>query len=223
MYKTEMHCHSAPVSRCAHAGAEVIVERYTAAGYSTVVLTNHISRWNFENYDFASWNDMMDFYLKDYHDLQKAAEGKLNILLGAEIQLDLNHNDYLIYGLNEEKLRGLGDVLPLGFRQFTDRVHEQGCLIYQAHPMRFGMTLMNPDWDGHYDGIEGHNAHDHHDSHNDLAQLWAAKLGLPMSSGSDFHDPEGHIGGGILTERPIMTMAELMNTLKSGAYELIRE
>lgn len=223
MYKTELHAHCAPISPCAHADTETLVRRYVEAGYSTVVLQNHFCRYGFSRVPQLAWDDCKRYFLSGYHELKKAAEGKLNILLGAEMRIDANINDYLIFGLTEEKLLSIPMFFDMRFNQLCDMMHEMDCLIFQAHPMRFGMTLMNPDKDGRYDGIEVYNSHNHHDSHNDMALLWAQKLGLAMSSGSDFHDPDGVIGGGIRTGEPIRTMDELMQVLKNGEYSLIKE
>ncbi len=223
LYKTELHAHTSPVSRCAHADPETLVKRFTEKGYTTVVLQNHLNRWTFETMSGIGWEEMMRYYLEGYHALRDAARGKLNILLGAEMRVDEFANDFLVFGLTEEKLFSLGEIFPLRFRELSKKLGGMGCLVYQAHPMRFGMTLLNPEWDGHLDGIEVYNSHKNHDSHNDLALLWAEKLSLPGISGSDFHDPEGYIGGGILTEEPVTGMDQLLNILKSGNYRLIRE
>ena len=42
-----------------------------------------------------------------------------------------------------------------------------------------------------------------------------------MTSGSDCHGPWAVGKGGIITETPILTPIDLINTLQSGAYQLI--
>ncbi len=58
---------------------------------------------------------------------------------------------------------------------------------------------------------------------NFLAQLWAQERGLLRTAGSDFHDPDSHIGGGILTRERISDNAALLRTLRGGDYELIMQ
>ncbi|MBO2517530.1 MAG: hypothetical protein CW338_09735 [Clostridiales bacterium] len=222
MFKTELHAHNAPQSRCAHADVRTLVDRFTAAGYSTVMLSNHISRYNFKLRPEMTWRENVEFILQGYHDLKEAAGDRLHILLGAEMRSMENSNDYLVFGLTEEKLRSLSCVYEMPLRQLTDTLHDMDCLIYQAHPFRFGITITDPAREG-IDGMEVYNSHKNHDSHNDIAQLWADKMGLPQISGSDFHDPEGYIGGGIRTEYVIDSMDVLMRTLRENTYTLIKE
>lgn len=222
LFKTELHAHSFPVSRCAHADAVCLTERYVNAGYSTVVLQNHLSRYNFEKRGTMAWEETVSFFLSGYSELKAAAQGKLHILLGAEMRVDETNNDYLVFGLDEKKLMQLGPFFSFSTRKLTDALHELGCLVYQAHPMRYAMTLIDPRWDG-IDGMEAYNSHKNHDSHNALALQWAKLNDMPMIGGSDFHDPEGHIGSGILTENVIENMDQLIRILKDGKYEIIRD
>lgn len=76
MYKTEMHCHSANVSTCAHATAEEIVEKYTAAGYTTIVNTEHINPWTFpRDLEVRTWGEKVSYFIDGYKKLCAAAEG----------------------------------------------------------------------------------------------------------------------------------------------------
>ena len=58
-----------PVSSCGRILPADIVDMYVAAGYSTVVLTNHFSRHTFrpaavaEN---ATWEEKVAFFLSDF-------------------------------------------------------------------------------------------------------------------------------------------------------------
>ena len=86
-FKTEMHCHSTLVSYCGHITPREIVERYLEAGYTTLVITDHISRdtFQFGNYQGEpDWNAQVDFFLRSYHALCEEAKGRLHILQGAE-------------------------------------------------------------------------------------------------------------------------------------------
>jgi HisJ family histidinol phosphate phosphatase len=109
-FKTELHCHSAPVSACAKAYPEEIVQAYVEHGYHSLVLTNHFSRFTFKNKRMGDlsdlpWEEKVDYYMKGYQELKEAAEGKLNVLFGCELRSNIDENDYLIYGLDEAFLR----------------------------------------------------------------------------------------------------------------------
>ena len=43
LYKTELHAHTCPASKCAHTEPEKMIEQYIQNGYSAVVITNHMS------------------------------------------------------------------------------------------------------------------------------------------------------------------------------------
>ncbi len=223
MFKTELHAHCAPISICASAKPEELIKLYINHGYNTIVVTNHLNRPTFENHEFKSYDERFEYFITGYTAVKQAAGGRLNVLLGAEIRTDESSNDYLCYGLTEHTLHKLGeDLFALPLSSLAERIHHLSAVIYQAHPMRYGMTLMPLDR-CHADGVEIYNAHSKHNSHNTAAAVWAQELGLPGISGSDFHDPDGHIGGGIITETPIDDNETLLKVLKSGKYKLIKE
>ena len=107
-FKTELHCHCDIVSACGRISPERLVERYLEAGYTSLVITDHISRDTFQygNYsgDPDNWDAKVDFYMRSYRDLQRAAKGRLHIMQGFEIRLDRHHaTDYLVYGLSHPR------------------------------------------------------------------------------------------------------------------------
>ena len=223
MYKTELHCHSKHVSTCAHASHEEIVEKYVAAGYTTIVSTEHINPWTFSReLEASTWRARLDHFMDAYRDFCRAAEGKLNILLGAEIRfMRGNDSDYLVYGLTEEFLLDLGDPRYINSIHTLSRiVHERGLMIYQAHPFRPGMTVTDPHI---LDGIEVANCSPWHESHNDVAAMWAQVNGLHGISGTDFHDADHTPIGGIITEEPIGSSEKLLEVLRSDSYMLIEK
>lgn len=220
-YKTELHCHSKPVSICGERDAAQIAEAYAAAGYATVVLMNHIN-YNVDQWEhLPTWNDKVDYFLEDYHDLKKAAEGKLNILWGVELRLeDGNANDYLIYGITEEFLRRVGDLRHYPLKELSELLRGEGFLFAMAHPFRTGITLRNPAL---FDGIEVYNGHTHHNSRNYLARALAEKEPhLILLSGNDYHHLDQPLIAGIETETPITTDEELLAVLRNGTYTLLK-
>ena len=82
-FKTELHCHCDIVSACGRISPERLVERYLEAGYTSLVITDHISRDTFQygNYsgDPDDWDAKVDFYMRSYRDLQRAAKGCGNL------------------------------------------------------------------------------------------------------------------------------------------------
>ena len=223
MFKTELHCHSKHVSTCAHASHEEIVEKYVEAGYTTIVSTEHINPWTFpRELEDGTWRSRLDYFMDAYEHFCHAAEGKLHILLGAEIRfMRGNDSDYLVYGLTREFLHDLGDPRYINdIRRLSQNVRDAGCMIYQAHPFRPMMTVTDPHL---LDGIETANMSPWHNSHNTIAKAWAVETGLRSISGTDFHNSDHEPRGGIMTEHPITSNDELLSVLRSGEYELIAE
>jgi predicted metal-dependent phosphoesterase TrpH len=219
MFKTELHCHSKGVSTCARVGEQEIIERYVSAGYSTLVLTNHFSDYIYTAQGMENWEQFIDLFTSEYEKIKRAADGKLNVLLGAELRFDGAFNDYLLFGFDEKFLREHPYLYKTTVGEFHELCKERGYLLIQAHPFRNGMLVISPD---KIDGVEVFNGHLGHDSRNDLACLWAEKYNLIKTSGTDFHYPNVPVNGGITTERAVQTMSELTEILKSGNYQLIK-
>ena len=223
MFKTEMHLHSAEVSNCGTVDCGTIVRRYIAAGYTTIVLTNHLSIFTYKNKKFDHsddpWDTKIDFFVDGYKKMVDAAVGRINILLGVELRSNRDDNDYLLYGVDEAFLRSMPKIMDMKVAEVADAVRSYGGLFFQAHPFRNAMRVTKPEI---LDGIEVYNGHVGQESRNDIANLWADKFGLKKISGSDFHHHHSVIGCGIATETPITTMKELVEVLKSGNYRLLR-
>jgi hypothetical protein len=219
MFKTELHCHSNDISACARVDADIIIEKFTSAGYSTLVLANHFNSSTYTHNKCESWNEWIDKYIGAYNLLKEKAKGKLNILLGMELRTNENINDYLVFGVTEKFLRENENIFKMNIRDVHKLTSENGMLLIQAHPFRDSMTVTNPKA---LDGVEVFNGHMGHDSRNDIAEAWANKFSLIKTSGTDFHYADVPANAGILTENEITTMDELVDVLKSGNYELVK-
>lgn len=218
-YKTELHCHSKPVSLCAEGDAAHIVNTYLAAGYTTVVLTNHING-NFPMWQELTWDQKVDRFMSGYTALKEEAAGRLHVLLAAELNLaDGCCNDYLIYGITEEFLRATPDLRELPLPEVSRRLREAGFLFAMAHPFRCGMTMQDPSL---FEGVEVYNGHFGHTSRNFLARALAERTGLIPLGGSDYHHLNQPVVSGIETEAPITSNEELLRVLRSGRYTLIK-
>ncbi len=220
MFKTELHCHSNDISECARVSTTDIIDIFTKAGYSTLVLANHFNTGTMKYVGANSWEEWIDKYISAYKKLKNEAEGKLNILLGMELRFDENYYDYLVFGISAEFLKKYPNMLQMNPHSFHEIAKENGCLFIQAHPFRNGMTVIRPD---ELDGVEVFNGHFGHDSRNDIAELWADKYGLIKTSGTDFHYTTSPANGGVLTDTEITTIEELVSILKSGNYTLNKE
>ena len=163
---------------------------------------------------------MAEYYLAGYRAAKAAAGDRLTVILGMELTFFENANDYLVYGMTEEFVKKHLNIREMGLERFSALAHENGMVIFQAHPFRNQMTVMNPAL---LDGVEVHNGNPRHDSRNDIARMWAEKFDKKMSSGSDYHQVEDIARGGIVTQEPVYDAAGLVDVLMSGKAELIEE
>lgn len=221
-YKTELHCHTS-LSGCSNVPAAEAAEKYIAAGYTTLVVTNHYTKYYRGD---GTVRELARRAFAEAEAVREAAAGRLNVLTGMEVTFGCMPNDFLVYGMSEEDFAGMDDIFDLRPGHLRERLEEIGGVIIGAHPFRFGMTVVNPV---ELDGIEVFNGHPGHHSHNDIAKLWSLMWaehyrkngGFILTSGSDHHYKEQVPNGGIETDEPITTMEQLVQVLKSGKYNRI--
>ena len=220
-YLYEMHFHTKNTSNCANVSAEKAVEEYIKAGYDGIVVTDHLSPSTYMKYgrELLSWRKKVDFFLRGYNAAKKAAAGRINVLLGMELRFKTSEgdNDYLVYGITENFLYEHPELLNLNIKKFYKLAQENGFLVFQAHPFRVGMKVTNPNF---IDGIEIFNGNPRHNSSNDIAEMWAKKYDLMVTSGSDYHEYEDLGSGGIWFDKEILDNKTLVEELKKRNYEI---
>ena len=212
----EMHMHSTGISACSSASVREGCDECKKAGYSGVVLTNHINPWS-HSCITEDGLFLPQPYLDEFYRAKENETPNFRVLLGAEVKLNEGWSEFLLYGLTEDiLLHGIPEnIMTFSQTMLRDLSKELDLLLFQSHPFRSGMSIVPPEW---LDGIEIHNGCIRHDSRNDIAQLWAKKFDLLGSSGSDYH----HLGdagtGGIWVDRPISNERDLLAILRSGNY-----
>ena len=185
-YRFELHAHSNPVSSCSEFHCCELSQNLIDDGFDGVALTNHLRSSELSSRDYA------EFYLKDYYDLKKYAGDNLSVCLGVEICFLENHNDYLVYGVDENDIEKYISYLHKGIDVFYKEIKNVKNIILQAHPFRDGMVLSNPK---SVDGIEVFNLHAGHNSRISTAAKYARENKMIISGGVDFHHPwqRGHL------------------------------
>lgn len=215
-FKTDLHIHTCDVSKCAHISTEEVVELYIKKGYSTIVITNHYSKHTFEHMPDASWQEKNDFYLSAYKKALSVSAGRINVLLGMEYRNNYTSNDYLVYGMTEEFIRTNSyddkhNFLNMHLKEFVKLAHGNNMLVFQAHPFRNGMTIINPSY---LDGIEVLNGHTGHDSRNEIAKQWAQNYNLLICGGSDCHDVGNEATVALMNDFSIENNSQLIKVLQ---------
>ncbi len=226
-YKADLHAHTCDVSVCARITVEELVDSYIEKGYSTLVIANHYAIETFQHLDHLSWREKNEHYLSAYRKAKEYANGRINILLGMEYKNHYrNQNDYLVYGITEDFIleNSISDehnFLKMDIYEMVQLAHDNGCLVFQAHPFRNNATVTPPQI---LDGIEIVNANPRLDSRNDIAAMWAKKFNLLASAGSDTHNPGQGCKVSFRTPEPIETNEDLLKYLKDKeSFEIVEE
>ena len=223
MYKYELHAHTSECDRVADLSGAELVKAYADKGYSGMVITDHYFSlffdWFRDELAGKSHQQILSLWLRGYDSARNEGE-KLGftVLPGAEVRIDGTVNDYLIYGLEEKDFF----TLPLLNRMkhmdaVMDILPEYACVV-QAHPFRNNMTVCDPS---RLFGIETYNAGTE-PFRNEMAKRFAEHYKKRMTSGSDCHGQDAVGKGGILTDLPIGSSADLVHILQSGNYSLIQ-
>ncbi len=216
-YLYESHFHTEEVSSCGEVSAKKACEMYKNAGYSGIVITDHISSHYFKDvYPGRNWKEGVDYFLNGYKLAKECADDDFAVILGMEVRFNTD-NDYLVYGLTEDFLYNNEWFTDMDIKKFKTLAEENQLTIVQAHPFRINSTITNPR---HIDGIEIYNGNRRHDSSNNIAEIWAKKHGLITTCGSDFHEPEDLARAGMSFENFVKDSREFRAELLARRYEL---
>lgn len=223
MFCLEMHCHTSPTSGCATITPEEEIALFKNAGYSGLVSTNHLNMTTFRFMPDAPWKDKVTYFMQGYNSLKQAAGDDFDVLFAGEVNLSepgqpYISNDYLIYGMTEEWLRGMQEINHMKIGDLHAAVREAGMLLVHAHPFRTNTHMPN---ENDLDGVEVFNGNPNHNSRNYMANFFAQVNGLIKTSGSDLHHGDVRPNGGILTQTRIRDNESLLRTLRSGEYMLL--
>lgn len=212
-YKTELHLHTTPASRCAEVSPEQAVEIYAKLGYHTIVVSNHFYN---EMRFFEDKRQCIDAYLADFDQTVDAGEKYgVHVILGCELRFTENANDYLLFGIEREDLDDIYECVDMGIQRFSEYFRNDQRLLIQAHPYRDGMTEVSPEY---LDGVESFNMHPHHNSRVVFASKYAKRHNLIPTVGTDFHHL-GHEGvSALLTKTELRTAKDIVEVLKNRDY-----
>lgn len=213
-YRTELHTHSKPSSKCSDIIPEDLVKMYAENGYDSLAVTNHFMT----SIRGETMEEKIELYLEDYNkciELGKAAG--LNIIFGAEIRFTENVNDYMIFGICPEDLPQIYELLPYGIDNFYREFKNDKNIIIQAHPFRTGMVRANPE---SIDGVEVFNIHPSQICQSGLAAKFAREHNLIASCGNDLHHYGHECLCALLTEEEIKDSYDVAKVLKGRNYKM---
>ena len=218
--KIDLHVHTSEISRCGLMTAEETIRRYRDAGYGAIVIANHFNPWTARGLAEQGRLDS-DFTSCYFRTVRMAKEiGKtygVIVFPGMEMNFENDRNDYLVYGMPESAVKDVDSMFQMGFPEFSKLAAAENALIYQAHPFRNGMTVTDPSL---LFGIEVMNCNPRHDGRNDIAEQWALRHHLHQIGGSDCHRVEDVGTAGIITDRPVENLEDLIQILRNDEYRV---
>ncbi len=215
LFKYEMYCHTAEVSKCASNSAENQVKFYFDMGYNGLCITDHFLNGNTTVTADACWNSRVSMFLEGYN-RAKVMGDKLGIDVFLAWEYSYFGTDFLTYGLDEKWLYKNPDCLDWTVSEYCDRVHDAGGVIVQAHPFReAGYIEMIRLMPRHVDAVETLNAN-RTDFENDMADKYADSYCLTKIVGSDNHTGNQARLAAIEFNRRINTLEELLKAIRSG-------
>ena len=215
-YLFDTHIHTKEASSCSRVWAADIVKRYKELGYDGLIITDHFSASQFKRHG-ETYDEQVQTYLSGYRAAKEFETEDFHIILGMELRFLENDNDYLVYGFDEDFVLNNDLTKYNDPEEFRPIIEANNLIMFQAHPFRIGMTVVDPDL---LDGVEVYNGHGDHDSRNGIAYKWAEKHNLRKLSGSDFHGNLSLEPGGVYFEEYLTDSKQVAEALKNGKYSL---
>lgn len=212
MFKTEAHLHTRPVSSCGKLTPVEQVRLFKAAGYDTIIISDHFSRGHFkkmgEDLTFEQCVDRLcDAYVE-----AKAEGDKVGLTVLFSVELSFHKNHYLLYGVTREMLKLREDIFDIDIDELYSHLKAHGVTIVQAHAHRAGKCIPHPD---HVDGFEI-NCCMRKENFNEKTMTLAKECGKPLTIGSDCHRPEDVGVSATLTEEKIDSIEKYLELMRAG-------
>ena len=218
MYKLEPHLHTYPVSSCSKLEADELIRLHKEAGYDTVIISDHFSRYHYARLEIdlrqtMTWEQYVDRFLTGY-ETAKAAGEKYGVRVLFSVELSLGVDHFLLYGAGKDFLLSRKDLFDLTAEELYAHTRAHGVTVIQAHPLRDGKCTPHPLY---VDGFEVLNSHPRHNNYNDEVLAIAEQYPhLLRTAGSDVHQVVDVNGSAVLSEAPVESVDAYLKLLRSG-------
>ncbi len=221
MYKYETHLHTSPVSECARAEVDEVMNFYKEQGYDGIFITNHFIDGNI-NLEKRSlpYDELIEFYFSDY-EKAKSLEKEIGIKVFFGVEMSYKGTDFLVYGLDKKWFLEHPEITEMSKRQELDYLIKNGALVVHAHPFREASYIDHIRlFPRSVQGVEVINAN-RTDFENQMAAEYAENYNFLTIAGSD-----NHIGkaqkklAGISTDTPIADELDFIDRVRRGALEI---
>lgn len=223
MFKYDIHVHSAGTSHCGKSTAREMVDAALNSGFSGFVLTNHFYNGNTIIDRKAPWKDFVDVYANEYYDAVEYGEKKgIKVFFGIE-EVYAPGKEVLVYGITPKQLISCSDYKKLSGIERLEFFKDSGAFLIHSHPFRARAYIPNPDAlpdMKYFDGIECYNYFNQPEE-NVKAFVFANNINTVMTSGCDVHNAEHFGNAGLAFKKPVNTIEELIENMKSKNFSLI--
>jgi hypothetical protein len=217
----ETHLHTEEASACAILSGAEQARLYKEAGYTGIIVTDHFFNGNSCISKELPWGERIDLFCRGYEEAK--AEGDrigLSVFFGWESTYDTQ--DFLIYGLDKEWLKGHPEMLSWSVEEQYKYVHADGGYVVQAHPFRIRPYIKKIRvYPNSVDAVEVINVGNCNAEYDRQAEAYAKVHQLPGLAGTDNHGRESW-NSGVAFDTRVNSIEEFLGIIKSGNYQLIR-
>ena len=216
----ETHLHTKEGSSCGVSSGREYVKKYKDLGYTGIIITDHFLRGNCAIDRNLPWEKWVHKFCRGYeYAREEGARRDLDVFFGWEETF--NGDDYLIYGLDKEWLLEHPEAAYWNRKDQFEEVRRYGGCVVQAHPFRqhYYINCVHLSA-GCVDAVEAANAGNGEPSYDALAWVYAKRLSLPVTAGSDIHfaeDIRPHTVFGVYLDRKMKTIRDYVDAIRSNA------
>ena len=224
-YLYETHLHTSEGSACGKSGGKEYIKRYLDLGYTGIMVTDHFFGGNTTMEGTGSYKKMIRNFCRGYENAREEGERRgLDVFFGWEETFD--DDDYLIYGLDMEWLLEHPETTRWTRKEQFDEVRRHGGCVVQAHPFRqhhyISCIHLSP---GCVDAVEAANSGNAEQSYDSLAWVYAKKIGLPVTAGSDIHSAlnvQNDRVFGIYLEKKMKTIGDYVDAIRNNTIKELK-
>lgn len=214
----DAHMHTSGISLCSQASPEEVVAACKKDELDGFVITNHCKESYIKGTTYREW---MERYVAELRLTRSLAEAEgMKVFSGIEISPNGAWPvEYLVYCPSDEFLLASPELFAFSQEELYRYCHENGALLYQAHPYRNGATPQDPRF---LDGVEI-NCHPKYDTNEkERVSLFAEQHKLRLSCGSDYHGDTYKSHCGIVVPDSVTDSQDFVNHLRETSdFELV--
>lgn len=217
MIKIETHCHIQGFSTCGDGNSQLTVEKYKQNGYGGIIITNHHSKFCYENfYQGQTDKEKIDYFFKLNDQFSSlCAKSGIKTFLGLEVRCLPTKTEYMILGFDRQFFYDNPLLFNLSQQELFELADKNGLFMYQTHPFREGVVAGDPKF---MHGAESFNGHYHHINNNDIALKFCKDNNLIGLSGTDYHHDDQPITAGMYLPKNINDDKSLVKYLFENKF-----